>query len=302
MNQQTNYIVFQCYGNEAIFHECTYALLSISRLYTPDELKGVQIWIYTDNPDWFGSFKGCTLPLHYRKVDDTTIKKWKGEINFTHRVKVEVLKDFIKDKEGNILYLDCDIVITHPIDQILKNINSGQLYMHMREGLLSDRSNKIFEKLHHHYKNKSPLKIKDKPVHEFAMWNAGVLGFNTKYRHLLDDVLTFTDTEYLKFPKHIIEQFAFSIYFQQAGRVKAAAPYIFHYWNLKEARQILSSFFNNFKEMDWGELVRLSSLVQMHALMQEKANFYRNRGLAGSITGKKWLPEKPDWAELMKQL
>ena len=302
MEQQTNYIVFQCYGNENIFHECTYALLSLSRLYAPGELKNTEIWIYTDNPTWFSSLKGCPLPLHYRQVDDKIITQWKGEINFVHRVKVEVLKDFIRNREGNILYLDCDIVITHLIDQLLKNINSGQLYMHVREGLVSDRGNKVFAKLNDHYKNRSPLKIKDTPVHEFAMWNAGVLGFNTKYRHILDEVLAFTDAEYKKFPKHVIEQFAFSIYFQQAGRVKAAAPYLFHYWNLKEARTVLASFFEHFKNESWDDLVRYSSLVQIHAMMQDKVNFYRNRGVWGSLISKKWLPEKQDWPELVKQL
>ena len=302
MEQQTNYIVFQCYGNESIFHECTYALLSLSRLYASGELKNTEIWLYTDNTGWFTSLNGCTLPLHYREVDDKIIKEWKGDINFVHRVKIEVLKDLVKDKEGNILYLDCDIVITHPIDQLLKNINAGQLYMHVREGLVSDRGNKVLAKLNDHYQKGSPLKIKGKPVHEFAMWNAGVLGFSTKYRYILDEVLTFTDSEYQKFPKHVIEQFAFSVYFQQAGLVKAAAPYIFHYWNLKEARNVLASFFDHFKGNNWDELTRASSLVQMHTLMQEKANFYRNRGLIGSIMSKKWLPEKQDWDGLVKQL
>ena len=301
MKIQANHIVFQCYGNESIFHECTYALLSLSRIYAAGVPENTQVWIYTDNPGWFSSFKGCAIPLHFRAIDEKTINQWKGEINFVHRVKVEMLKDFTKDKEGNILYLDSDIVFTHPIDQLLKNINDGQLYMHVREGLISDRGNKVFAKLHHHYKG-SPLHVKEKPVHEFAMWNAGVLGFNTKYRHLLEEVLTFTDNEYPKFPKHIIEQFAFSIYFQQAGLVKAAAPYIYHYWNLKEARKVLASFFDNFKDKSWEELTHYSAMVQIHTLMQEKANFYRNRGLLGSVMSKKWLPEKVDWAELMKQL
>jgi hypothetical protein len=296
------YIVFQCYGNESIFHECAYALLSLSRLYKPGELSDVQIWIYTDKPEWFGRFKDCPLPLHYRKVDEQTITAWKGKINFVHRVKIEVLKDFIKDRRGNILYLDCDIVFTHPIEQVFKNINAGQLYMHVKEGVVSDSRNIVLQKLNNHYKNNTAAKVKGKPVHKMTMWNAGVLGFNTKYAELLDEVLAFTDSEYVKFPKHVIEQFAFSIYFQQAGQVKAAAPYIFHYWNLKEVRGILSSFFEHFKDAGWDELVRCSTLVQVHELMQNKVNFYRNRGLWGGLLGKKWLPEKQDWAELMKQL
>ncbi len=84
--------------------------------------------------------------------------------------------------------------------------------------------------------------------------------------------------------------------------VKAAAPYIFHYWNLKEARTVLVSFFTHFKGCTWDELTRYSSLVQIHALMQDKVNFYRNRGVLGTLQGKKWLPEKQDWEELVKQL
>ena len=288
-------------------HELKGLLLSLSIFHT-----GVNVYIISDNETKLYIENMC-------QYKDLTIHiKWFVELdkytnmNRSMMEKEGIFTEFLNNKaivikkalnyEKDTLLLDCDIVITHPIDQVFKNINSGQLYMHVREGLVSDRGNKVLAKVNDHYKNKSPLKIKGKPVHEFAMWNAGVLGFNTKYAHVLDEVLTFTDSEYPNFPKHIIEQFAFSIYFQQAGLVKAAAPYIFHYWNLKEARDILSSFFDHFKDKNWDELTQYSSLVQMHALMQDKANFYRNRGMLGSMTSKKWLPEKQDWNELIKQL
>ena len=231
-----------------------------------------------------------------------TIKSWRGQINFVHRVKIEVLKDFVKNRQGNILYLDTDIVFTGRIDQMLKNIGAGQLYMHVREGVVSERGNNIFAKLDTHLRKNSSLKIHDKPVHELAMWNAGVLGFNTKYNYLLDEVLAFTDSEYARFPKHVVEQFAFSVYFQQAGVVRATAPYIFHYWKLKEARHLLMSFFEHFKDKNWDDLVRYSALVQMHVLMQEKLNFFQNRSVHAHILKKHWLPEKQDWEELMKQV
>ena len=70
MKIQANHIVFQCYGNESIFHECTYALLSLSRIYAAGVPENTQVWIYTDNPGWFSSFKGCAIPLHFRSIDE----------------------------------------------------------------------------------------------------------------------------------------------------------------------------------------------------------------------------------------
>jgi lipopolysaccharide biosynthesis glycosyltransferase len=302
MKRQTNYIVYLCYGNESTLHECVYSLLSLSRLYAPGELTNTEIWIYTDNPGYFEAFKNCPLPLHYRTIDTATIKLWRGKIDFTHRVKIELLKDLTKDKTGNILYVDSDTVFTHHIDIVFAQIQAGKLYMHVHEGIVSDNGNPILTKLNGHLQKSVTQKVNGKPVHDLAMWNAGVLGFNTKYKALLDSVLAFTDSQYAQFPKHVVEQFAFSVYFQQAGLVKAAAPYIIHYWNLKEMRGALASFFSHFKDKSWEELTHYSQLIQMHTLMQEKGNFYSNRSIVHALQKKRWLPVKPDWDEMMKQL
>ena len=296
-----NYIVFQCYGNERVFHECGYALLSLYRLYTGAELKDTEIWIYTDNPGWFQTFRDSPIPLHFRQVDVATIKAWRGSIDFVHRVKIEVLKDLTQNKNGNILYVDTDVVFTHRIEKIFRDLDAGKLYMHIREGKVNDKTNPVFKKLDD-YLISAQLKIKDKPLNEMSMWNAGVLGFNTRHNHLLDDILTFTDREYPKFSKHVVEQFACSAYFQSTDEIKAAAPYIFHYWNLKEAGSVLASFFTYFKGKGLEQLVQYSMLLQVETLMQEKVNFLSNHRLQNAISGKKWAPANYDWAELVKQL
>jgi hypothetical protein len=301
MNQLSNYIVFQCYGNEGIFHECAYALLSLSRLYEPAELSNAEIWVYTDNPGWF-SFRDCPLPLHFREIDKATIKEWKGKIDFVHRVKIELLKDFTAQRKGNILYTDTDVVFTHRFDKMLADIGAGSLYMHTMEGKVSGEGNPVLRKLSKHLAKGAQRFVNGKPLHELAMWNAGVLGFNTKYDHLLDKVLAFTDNEYPRFSKHIVEQFAFSVYFQEAGEIKAASPYILHYWNLKEARVVLASFFKEFKNKRWEELVKYSQLLQMPVLMQEKVNFLQNRSITGKLLKKQWAPVKQDWEKLIKQV
>ncbi len=296
-----NYIVFLCYGYERVFHECAYALLSLSGLYASGGLKQAEIWIYTDNPGWFRSFKDCPLPLNYREVNSDTIKQWRGKIDFVHRVKIETLKDLTRGKSGNILYADTDVVFTRRVDDILAGIDGGSLYMHIMEGRVKDKANPVLRKLNDHLVSEG-AQLNGKPMQDMAMWNAGVLGFNTEYAALLDEVLAFTDREYPKFSKHVVEQFAFSAYFADRKEIKTAAPHIFHYWNLKEAGQVLASFFNHFKNNNWQDLVRYSALIQMANLMQEKVVFLSNRGIKGILAGTKWEPVIPDWDELVKQL
>lgn len=300
--EQTNYIVFQCYGNEGVFHECAFALLSLTTIYGSKGPANTEIWIYTDNPSWFTSFKNCNLPLNFCEMQPAQVQAWRGSIDFVHRVKIEVLKDFTKDRNGNILYVDTDVVFTHPINNMLRSISEGNVYMHVNEGIVSSRSNPIFTKLDAHLRDNTPMQVNGKPLWDLAMWNAGVLGFHTQHRHLLEDVLTFTDTEYPNFPKHVVEQFAFSVFFRQVGQIKSAAPYILHYWNLKEARIALASFFNHFRNSSWGELASYSTLLQMHVLMQEKVNFLSNRDIADKLLKKQWAPAEYNWAEMITQL
>ncbi len=302
MDKQPNYIVFQCYGNECIFHECAFALLSLSRLYGGGCPANTQIWIYTDNPGWFSTFRNISLPLNFCEIAPANITKWKGSIDFVHRVKIEILKDFTRERNGNVLYTDTDVVFTWPIDYLMKQISSGQLYMHVNEGVVSSRSNPIFAKLDTHLRDNTPMKVNDKPLWDLPMWNAGVLGFDTKYRYLLDDILTFTDTEYPRFPKHIVEQFAFSVFLAHAGTIKTAAPFVLHYWNLKEVRAVLASFFAYFKNHDWNELSEYSGLLQMPVLMQEKVNFLANRDITDKLLKKQWQPAEYNWCEMLTQL
>jgi hypothetical protein len=297
------YIVFQAYGDEAILQECVFALLSFSKWHKKEDLDNVEIWIYTDKPEYFQQFKNCWLPLNYRVVGAALIKQWRGEIDFVHRVKIEVLLDFTKEYEGNILYLDSDIVFLQPISDVAHEIdrNWGDPYMHVSEGNVFKEANPIFKKLSQFLKNESPVRLLNGEALEIwsdEMWNAGVLGFKTSYSSL-NEVLLFTDSVYPKFPKHIVEQFAFSLYFCRGHQIKTASPYILHYWNLKELRPVLASFLDRFKDANWDDLVKYSELIQVPVLMQEKISFLNNKGLFGS---RQWHASIPNWDLWLKQL
>ena len=299
---QKNYIVTQCYGNEDIFYECAFALLSMSRLYGDGFLSSTEIWIYTDKPEWFSRFADCPLPVHFRKMDAATIAQWQGTHRFVHRLKIELLRDLVKDKQGNILYMDTDVVWTHAVDEMLARIGNGALYMHVQEGLINDGGNPVLKKLSAFLNTGKEIKATDPKMGEHYMWNAGILGFNTSHTPLLENVLALTDKIYPLYPKHVVEQFAFSYCFANETHIKAAAPYIIHYWNLKEMRKILAAFFTHFKDVKWSELAALAALLQPHLYMQEKAAFYQNRSIAGKLAKDKWQPTLPVWENLLHQL
>lgn len=303
MEQQLNYIVFQCYGNEGVFHECAFALLSLARIYNGGLPANTQVWIYTDNPGWFSNIlHNPGIELHFCELDATRIAKWRGSIDFVHRVKIEVLIDFTRSRNGNVLYADTDVVFMRPIEPMLQAIAAGEMYMHVNEGIVSEKANPIMAKLDAHLRDSTPMKVNGRSLWDLAMWNAGVLGFHTRHNAVLEDVLTFTDAEYPQFSKHVVEQFAFSVFFRQTGTIKAAAPYMLHYWNLKEARTVLASFFEFFKSKSWDDLILYSGLVQMPVMMQEKVNFLANRDITDKLLKKTWQPTDYDWRDVMTQV
>lgn len=299
-----SYIVMQAYGSEDILNECVFALLTLSRHHTREELQQLSVCIYTDRPEYFRSFKDCWLKLSFKEVNAEILKRWKGDIDFVHRVKIEVLRDFSVAHVGQILYLDTDICFAESSSVLFEEISHEKLYMHIMEGPVHYSDNVVFQKLSKFLKSRS-ISVKGNPVpipDNVAMWNAGVLGFHTRYAPLLDEVLAFTDEIHRQYPRHVVEQFAFSLYFQQTTSVLSAHTAIFHYWNLKELRPILHSFFHQFRAYSWEELIHYGRLIQLPDYLQQKANFYYNRSTLDKLLKKKWRPVLPDWEVLKQQL
>lgn len=300
-----SHIIFQAYGHEGILQECTFALLSLCRQHTKAALDPLIVWIYTDNPAFFTAFHDCPLDIRFREINPAQIQQWRGSINFLHRVKIEMLLDITREAAGQILYLDTDIMFTAPVAPLLEHIKAGRRYMHIMEGRVHDSRNVMLRKLSAFLHQHNPLTVDGAAVvipEDVMMWNAGVLGFSSTDRHLLETALRFTDSVYRQFPKHVVEQFAFSFYFQQGAPLLTAHTTISHYWNLKEIRAILASFFRHFQACTWEEMVRYSVLIQLPDPMQQKVNFLQNRSVLGKFRKEQWQPEIPQWDLLVQQL
>ena len=194
------------------------------RHHSKEELAKFRIGIYTDQPQYFEALKHG-LNIEYKTINAERLKQWRGAIDFVHRVKIELLRDYVKDHQGNILYLDTDIVFAKSVQDIFQKIAEGKLYMHIMEDVVHNSENIVFKKLSKFLRNHSTESLKEGLIipQDVTMWNAGVLGFSTHYSYLLEEVLAFTDLVYPKFPKHVVEQFAFSLYFQITATIFALA-------------------------------------------------------------------------------
>ncbi|MBS1628841.1 MAG: hypothetical protein JST27_02170 [Bacteroidetes bacterium] len=304
MNHPGNrYLVFQAYGREENLRECAFAMLSW--LYQhPQGIPGFHILLYTDKKEFFKSHTAF-LPIEFRQIGEADIKRWRGSIDFVHRVKIEVLRDALAHFQGAFLYADTDICFLQSIRHIFEGIEAGRRYMHVQEYRLSDEVNPVGVKFRKFLEKQGTFTWSGKTeriASETAMWNAGVLGFSNADQPLLDEVLAFTDAVYPLFHKHIVEQFAFSMVFARQGQIYASCREILHYWSLKEMRAYLASFFEYFKKRPIPEQARCSQLIQLHVPMQDRGSFYLNRSPMGKIRRLPWQPLIPDWAELERQM
>lgn len=235
------YLVYQAYGHTDILHECLYSLYSFAATGSD-----AQVVIYTDQQVYMEAHLPANISVVFRPVDTARIRAWRGGHDFVHRFKVMMLRDFCStlNREDEILYVDTDVTFTAPVREIFEDIHTGSLYMHTCEGNIRKPGHKnlVFKKLAAYMSSGAPGAARIPSGQD--MWNAGVLGFRAADAALLDEVLAFTDAVYPEYPKHIVEQLAFSVVFSHQKRaLRASDQQIFHYWNFKEFRAVLRAFF-----------------------------------------------------------
>ncbi len=292
-----NYLLYQAYGSTEILYEALYSILSYLRVSKDtSEEDRARIIIYTDNEQLFRKYlHGSTSKIEYVAIDQEKIQEWRGEINFVHRVKIKMLQDFFSRELGNVLYVDTDTVFLKKAAPMFGKIGRGELFMHTCEGQISSRQNRIFEKVYKHLEaNGFAVKVNGRKLEvpaQTEMWNAGVLGINDRHKLLLQRVLDFTDSVYKELPMHIIEQFGFSFFFTQNRKVLAAEDAIYHYWNFKEFRQVLTQFFTKNEGKTAPELIALLDKINPQELIKPKLEYENLRGLKRvlrKLSGKKW--------------
>ena len=286
-------LIYQAYGLPGIRLEAAYSILSAYAAGggTPG---GIRIVVYTDAPVEFEQVLGYLPEVEYRLIAPAQWQQWRGSIDFVHRVKIEVLRHAAAHYPGRLLYLDTDTVFERPPAEVLGWLAAGPRLMHLAEGTLSHGSY-LNRKIGRYLRRHGFASTCGGPAIGPAtpMFNAGVLGLQPTDGPLLAQVLCLTEELYRFYPKHVMEQLAFSAVLAAAGPVREAAPGIFHYWNLKEARPLLAAFFARHAGRPLPALLPLLGEVPLRELSAAKARFEDRPGWQRALLkwlGKEWRP------------
>jgi hypothetical protein len=158
-----------------------------------------------------------------------------------------------------------------------EDIADGIVYMHTSEGVIDRQKNDEFRKWDRFLETAKIQYGKETFVYSknFQVWNSGVLGLSPAYAGVLDEVLLLIDNIHQQFPKHITEQVASSYCFQKKTKIKPASHKVAHYWNLKEFRQLLSTFFSKNLEESIPTLVKKVHYIDALAIQQHKISYKR---------------------------
>jgi hypothetical protein len=104
------------------------------------------------------------------------------------------------------------------------------------------------------------------------MWNAGVLGISKSVSNCYQQVLDLTDKMYSQYPKHVMEQLAFSYVLQNQTQIHPADKVILHYWNQKDEYQILINTFLE-QNLDLATVQKNWNQIQWPATPSPKLNW-----------------------------
>jgi len=267
MTSQINYLLYQTFGISGVMHEACYSIASLSKFI--NEKSGVQVFICTDNE----KFLSALLPewIQYVSLTAEQLKAWRGNQDYLHRIKPEMLRFFSSNHPGNILYCDTDTVFLNSPLPLFEEIESGRVVMHRSEG-------------HIHNQGDHPLFIKtskflrsysfpnENVAYDMEMWNAGIMGFNSARRSLFDQILPLLDDLYSKYKRHYMEQVAVSHFFGKLSPL-ACDDYVFHYWNFKEFRTVLQKFFDEHYGEPFEVWVKDIEKISPVKLIQPKLEF-----------------------------
>jgi len=267
-----NYLVYQSYGSTDILNECSYSILSLLKQGLDPEK--IQIVIYTDNKEYFSFLPSSHIS--FIEMSAETIKEYKGPHAFVHRLKIKIIQDCITRFEGKILYADSDIYFLKPIETLFDQINASNFIMCNNEGPIDLPGNRVFEKFSKFIReNSSYLKEHNIPISaNVIMWNAGIIGFVSPNKELMDKVLYTNDTIFEKFKSHVVEQLSFCYQLQMHGNVHKSTDYVFHYWNLKEFRTVLAEFFqHHLPSGSLDEMIQDIDSIRPDILIQPKLEY-----------------------------
>ncbi|MBB4599987.1 hypothetical protein HNQ93_000533 [Hymenobacter luteus] len=286
-----NYLIYLAYGSEAIRCEACYSILSYYEQVgspAPD----TQILVYTDAAAAFQQILGSRPYISYPAVSPEQWQAWRGAANKVYLLKIGVLEHAAAHYPGNLLFLDTDTIWRRNPTPLFAAIAAGHFYMHQNEGRLingNTLSRKVYRHLKTHEWEVAGHTFRVTP--ETELFNSGVIALRSDKAYLLREVMTLAEQLYATYNKHMMEQLAFSLRLAAEGPIADVPDYLWHYWNLKEARPALVQVFHTYGTHPSAELLARLHQLQLPRLHEQELA-YRNlpgwRRALRKLVGRRW--------------
>lgn len=229
-------IVYLSHGGAAFHIQTRFSVLTLLDLLMKQGREDVRIYIFTDCPE--ESVVHDLVSSIY--IAPAEITRFRGALDDTHRIKLEVLRRAEAEIGLPFIYVDSDTCwLKLPDEPFQKLEGSGasnavsQLrpaaYMHWVEYQLSaDYFPHYFRLLQ---RKKDRLASWDLPTDDaWVMWNAGTLGIPAGAGGLFEKALAITDELLLEAkPRNWVEQAALSLLLTSRFQVESFAEWLAHY-------------------------------------------------------------------------
>jgi hypothetical protein len=249
-----------------------------------DQEGGTKIVVYADRTEFFTKLFDDVSFFSCEKIEAHQLVEYRGAIDFTHRVKIRLLQEFIRTRSGNVIYVDSDTVFVKEPSSLVNNVSQGAFALHLKEEGDRDAPQTLqFLRKLDDLVARGELSLPRGPApSSVAMWNAGVIGLNSKHASVLDEVLAMTDAIFPLTPEKpdairwLSEQYAFSYIFQARGCVVAATECIYHYWGRKnEFRSVLTEFFAHGEDRPLAAMIDATTRILPQNLYRSKVEQHR---------------------------
>jgi hypothetical protein len=184
-----------------------------------------EVVVTTDRPGWYRWF-GDRIVVRPLLPED--LVAWSGPQKFVWRVVLKSLVETALRSEANFLYLDTDTLVRKPLDDLIAALQAGDVFLHALESPLHARRTGSHRGLWEQARGRFSVDEKTE------LWNSGVVGLGAQNLGLLPKALALCDEMTAAgVESWLTEQLAQSIVYQSTGRLRAARPWIDHYWGNK---------------------------------------------------------------------
>ncbi|TMA25830.1 MAG: hypothetical protein E6J78_16135 [Deltaproteobacteria bacterium] len=196
-------------------------LTALANLPAPHE-----VVVTTDRPDCYRWLSGRIL---LRKLTPEDLVEWSGPQRFVWRIVLKALVEAaLREPQAHFIYLDTDTLVRKPLDSLVAALEAGDVFLHTLESPLHARRADSHRNLWEQTRGR--FSVDDKT----ELWNSGVVALGAQNLQLLPKALRLCDEMTAAgVESWLIEQLAQSIVYQSTGRLRAAKPFIDHYWGNK---------------------------------------------------------------------